>query len=234
MDGDLSDWDLLPAEYNFDLEKYTQHKEQTSLEHNPADLNIVRAAAAWNDELNRLYFMAEVYDDVVRFHKEDPDSLDHPFTRLTGSYVHGADIFEIVIDADHGAERVVGFSENDERELRYRSAFTQNYHLYMPPAERLLLALVLGQAAVDEGGSLVRGRLELSRGARLRRHRHLRVLPHPLRRPAPGRAGAERSPRPAGGRRHRPGLVVHRRRHQRRHLGRLLEHDRRRQHVLHG
>ena len=78
MDGDLSDWDMLPAEYIFDLEKYTQHKEQTSTEHNPADLNIVRAAAAWNDELNRLYFMAEVYDDVVRFHKEDPDSLDHP------------------------------------------------------------------------------------------------------------------------------------------------------------
>lgn len=133
MDGDLSDWDMLPAEYNFDLVKYSQHKEQTSTEHNPADLNIIRAAAAWNDELNRLYFMAEVYDDVVRFHKEDPDSLDHPFTRLTGSYVHGADIFEIVIDADHGAEDVVGYSENEERELRYRSAFTQNYHLYMPP-----------------------------------------------------------------------------------------------------
>ena len=77
--------------------------------------------------------MAEVYDDVVRFHKENPDSLDLPLSRLTGSNVHGADIFEIVIDADHGAERVVGFSENDERELRYRSAFTQNYHLYMPP-----------------------------------------------------------------------------------------------------
>ena len=136
MDGDLGDWDVLPDEYLFDLSHFTQHKEQTSADANPTDLNIIRSAVAWNDELNRLYFMAEVYDDVVRFHKDDPDSLDHPFTRLTGSYVHGADIFEISIDADHGAEDVVGYSQDNDRELRFRSAFTQNYHLYMPPLNR--------------------------------------------------------------------------------------------------
>ena len=35
MDGDLSDWDMLPAEYNFDLVKYSQHKEQTSTRTQP-------------------------------------------------------------------------------------------------------------------------------------------------------------------------------------------------------
>ena len=52
---------------------------------------------------------------------------------MTGAYVHGSDIWEIVVDADHAGDRVINFSEEPEAEFRYRSAYTQNYHLYMPP-----------------------------------------------------------------------------------------------------
>ena len=134
LDGDLSDWEIVPPEYFVD---YTYHKVailDPSPAHDLTDLHIKRIAVGWNDAANRLYFMAEVYDDVHRFYKEDPDSLDTYFSRLKGAYVHGCDIWEIVIDADHAGDQVVGFDrENPQVEMRHRSAYTQNYHLYIPP-----------------------------------------------------------------------------------------------------
>jgi hypothetical protein len=98
-------------------------------------LHIKRVAVGWNERLNRLYFMAEVSDNIHLFEKpaDHIDSLDTYNSRRTGAFVHGSDIFEIVIDADHGRERVVNLSENEEEEMRLRSAFAQNYHLYMQP-----------------------------------------------------------------------------------------------------
>ena len=133
MDGDLSDWEILPPESILDFNAHVDVVNEPPLTHDMADLHIVRAAVGWNDKQNLLYFMAEIYDDSLLFYKEDPDSLDSFHSRLTGDYVHGSDIWEIVIDADHGAEPVRYFSENPQREMRYRSAFTQNYHLYIPP-----------------------------------------------------------------------------------------------------
>ena len=55
---------------------------------------------------------------------------------MSGAFVHGSDIWEIVIDADHGGEKVINFAdwqEAPEIEFRHRSAYAQNYHLYMPP-----------------------------------------------------------------------------------------------------
>lgn len=133
MDGDLSDWDIVPEEYLLDLTDHEEVRAKLFDQYDRTDLDIKRVAVGWNDRSNRLYFMAEVYDDVVRFHKDNPDSLDTYYSRLHGAYVHGADIWEIVIDADHGGELVVGYSKDDAEEMRRRSAYTQNYHLYMPP-----------------------------------------------------------------------------------------------------
>ncbi len=134
MDGDLNDWKVVPQEYFFDFTDHEEKHRGIGAAHDTTDHHIKRVAMGWNDSLNRLYFMAEVYDDVYRFDKENTDSLDTYYSRLKGAYVHGADIWEIVIDADHGGELVVNFDrENHEVEMRHRSAYVQNYHLYMPP-----------------------------------------------------------------------------------------------------
>jgi hypothetical protein len=133
MDGNLADWAGVPAEYFFDLTHHEEISAKLSDQYDRSDLDVRRAAVGWNDRLNRLYFMAEVFDDVVRFSKPSTDSLDTYHSRLHGAHVHGADIWEIVIDADHGGELVVGHSEDPSVEMRHRSAYAQNYHLYMPP-----------------------------------------------------------------------------------------------------
>lgn len=133
MDGDLADWDQVPEEYLFDLTHHEEIAVKLFDQYDRSDLDVRRAAVGWNDRQNRLYFMAEVFDDVVRYSKPNTDSLDTFHSRLRGAHVHGADIWEIVIDADHGGELVVGHSEEAAEEMRHRSAYTQNYHLYMPP-----------------------------------------------------------------------------------------------------
>ncbi|MEE2659673.1 MAG: hypothetical protein VX733_14290 [Candidatus Latescibacterota bacterium] len=135
MDGDLSDWELVPQSYFLDLQHHEEVHAKLFDAHDTTDLHIRRVAVGWNDTHNRLYFMAEVYDDVVRYEKENTDSLDTWYSRYNGAYVHGADIWEIVIDADHGGELVVNHTDdrNEAVEMRKRSAYTQNYHFYMPP-----------------------------------------------------------------------------------------------------
>tara|TARA_B100000579_G_scaffold233591_1_gene191487 strand:+ start:323 stop:1243 length:921 start_codon:yes stop_codon:yes gene_type:complete len=132
MDGLFSDWDKIPSDYIID---YTPHAEvhRDSADHDLSDLNIFKVIVGWNDRANRLYFLAEVYDDRWRFQHTNTDSLDTPNSRMTGAHVHGSDIWEIVIDADHAGDKVINFSEEPDAEFRYRSAYTQNYHLYMPP-----------------------------------------------------------------------------------------------------
>lgn len=133
MDGDLEDWSAVPDEYFFDYAAH-EEKHRDGADHDLDDLHIKRVAVGWNDALNRLYFMAEVHDDVWRFAAAATDSLDTPHSRMTGAHVHGADIWEIVVDADHAGDKVIGFDrDNPAVELRHRSAYTQNYHFYMPP-----------------------------------------------------------------------------------------------------
>jgi len=135
MDGDLKDWDHVPAEYFLDDRHHRQANQEMSDRYDPADLNIKRVGVGWNDRLNRLYFMVEIYDNVHLFRKtpEDIKKLENYQGGLAGDYVHGSDIFEVVIDADHGGERVTPLEEDDPEDRRLRSAYTQNYHLYIPP-----------------------------------------------------------------------------------------------------
>ena len=135
MDGDDADWSMVPAEYFHNYTLYDE-KHRGVADADTNDFHIRRAAVGWSKATNRLYFIAELYDDVWRFHKDHPDSLDTHHSRMTGAHVHGADIWEIVIDADHAGDKVIGFADGSEAphvELRHRSAHTQNYHLYTPP-----------------------------------------------------------------------------------------------------
>ncbi len=154
MDGDLGDWAVVPPEYFFTQKDHEENAVGLGDTQDLADLDIRRMAAGWNDRLNRLYFMAEVYDDVHRFHKEQVDSLNTLHSRFTGAHVHGADIWEIVIDADHAGEKVVNFSKDDmEVEMRHRSAYVQNYHLYIPPLNGYYWHWLWGKALWVEGAA---------------------------------------------------------------------------------
>ena len=146
MDGELSDWDVMPAELFFDYRDHGEVLRGKGIAHDRANLHIKRAAVGWNDRLNRLYFMAEVYDDYHRFHAEDPDMLDTFESRFQGTGRAGNDLWEIVIDADHGGELVVGYSSDEEEERLNRSTYTQNYHLFIPPLDGYLWHWLLGAA----------------------------------------------------------------------------------------
>ena len=100
MDGDLGDWDVVPDEYFFDYTYYAEmHRDSSAID--TTDHYVKRVAVGWNDTHNRLYFMAEVYDDVYRFQKPPAhlDSLDTVHSRLTGAIVHGSDMRESLVDA---------------------------------------------------------------------------------------------------------------------------------------
>ncbi|MFC1763463.1 hypothetical protein ACFL6U_15470 [Planctomycetota bacterium] len=150
MDGDLTDWDHVPAEYFFDYRHHGQAFKERGDQHNKADLHIKRVGAGWNDRLNRLYFMVEIYDNVHLFQKtpEDIEKLVSYQGGRPGDYdfVHGSDIFEVVIDADHGGEQVMPLDKDEAEERRFRSAYTQNYHLYIPPVNGSMWLWMWGAA----------------------------------------------------------------------------------------
>jgi hypothetical protein len=154
MDGSAGDWAAVPSTYTLSLRDHEEVSRGLGDDYAPQDLDLRKVAVGWNDRLNRLYFMAEVYDDVHRFHKDQVDSLNTLYSRTAGAYVHGADIWEIVIDADHAGEQVVNFSKEDMAlEMRQRSAFTQNYHLYLPPLNGYYWHWLWGRALWTESAA---------------------------------------------------------------------------------
>ena len=94
MDGDISEWDVVPenlwlnaaSEYNGEL-LTTVVAGEVGAELNTADLNY-RWTSGWNDELDRLYFVYDRFDDL----------WDRDAGGIGGA--GGDDSFEINIDAD--------------------------------------------------------------------------------------------------------------------------------------
>ena len=70
LDGDISEWDVVPenlwlnaaSEYNGEL-LTTVVAGEVGAELNTADLNY-RWTSGWNDELDRLYFVYDRFDDL--------------------------------------------------------------------------------------------------------------------------------------------------------------------------
>ncbi len=120
IDGDLSDWDMVPEEYIIGITEHTEQTQGLGKNHNPEDMD-VKVKAAWNDSLNRIYFACWFYDDYHNFDR-DPNKLD----RLS---MPGADdIFEVVIDADNSGGSLIQFEGKAKGELYSTSA--QNYHIW--------------------------------------------------------------------------------------------------------
>lgn len=123
LDGDLSEWEIVPKDYIID----TSHLEDTEEGHGkniPKDDLDVKVIVAWNDSTNRLYFMISMYDDF------------HNFDEVDVSVPGRDDIFEIVLDADHsGGNYHTHDDVDEEHQRRLFSAHAQNYHGYIPPRQ---------------------------------------------------------------------------------------------------
>jgi hypothetical protein len=82
IDGDVSDWDLVPESYVIGTDQLTDTSQQHS-KPDPSTLD-VRIRVGWVKGLNRLYFLYEAYDNYWDF-------------SLPGLHNH---TFEIVVDGD--------------------------------------------------------------------------------------------------------------------------------------
>ena len=82
IDGDFSDWDIVPDSYAVGIdEMWDDSGKHSGIDRSTLDLKV---KVGWVDGLNRLYFLYEAYDDFWDF---DQLSLRN-------------DTYEVVVDAD--------------------------------------------------------------------------------------------------------------------------------------
>ena len=126
IDGDPSDWDLVPSRYVIDGTHLMDTVMGNRMNLDPDDLS-VEVTVGWSPKTNRLYFLYKMFDDMHNFN----------FQR--------GDIFEVVVDADHSGGRYHSFEDVDATtEQRLKSTTAQNYHIFTPPAEGKPWAWVWG------------------------------------------------------------------------------------------
>jgi hypothetical protein len=106
LDGDLSEWDIVPDAYVVPTEEY--YEQLAGLGKGGAGVDLadmaIRSACGWNDATNRLYFFGEVFDDI---HQTDRANPQCNWTD---------DCWEIMIDANHSGGRHAWFSDLTEEE----------------------------------------------------------------------------------------------------------------------
>ena len=124
IDGDLSEWDIVPNAYMIhgeDLHNALHGRPARRMD--PTDLAL-RSFCGWNDSLNRLYFMAEISDDIHQTDRTDPQCnwMD--------------DCWEIVIDANHSGGRHAWFSDlTEEESKRLEGSQGTHYIVAEPPIQ---------------------------------------------------------------------------------------------------
>lgn len=126
IDGDFSDWEMVPASYNIGLDQLKETVKGLGFNLDPKDYNI-DVKVGWVNGLNRLYFYVQAYDDYWDFN--DKALLQ--------------DIFELVIDGDlSGGAFIKKNNENSRRipveELHFKGhgAHAQNYHIFTPVKDK--------------------------------------------------------------------------------------------------
>ena len=134
MDGDLSDWDIVPAAYWTGTSDLMETVRGLGTDFDEQDL-AVETAVGWNDTHNRLYFVVRAHDDVVNMEHEGWGGI------------HGGDLWEVVVDGDHSGGIYNGFSSTDTvLENRHKSAHCQNYHAFLPPLSADYTVWLWGEA----------------------------------------------------------------------------------------
>jgi hypothetical protein len=149
IDGDTSDWDMVPESYLYDtsLLNDTEDGHGTDIDRNDLD---VKVTVGWVKGLNRLYFLYEAHDDFWDFERTNPRG-----------YLN--DIFEIVVDGDMSGgplifnELLVSDRSRDQKSPKFIENYTrfagnhaQNYHIYTPPVNNAWVLIWGGQPWISE------------------------------------------------------------------------------------
>jgi hypothetical protein len=126
IDGDISDWDIVPADYIIGTDQLTDEKTP-GRPMNRKNLD-VKVRVGWVKGMNRLYFCYEAYDDYWNMN----------FRR--------GDIFELLVDGDLSGKDVI-FNpalKGMDNYFRYQGVLGQNYHIYTPPGDGRDWAMIWG------------------------------------------------------------------------------------------
>jgi len=121
LDGDLSEWDIVPEDYYGPFDSHFEYYLGLGQENAESNLSF-RVVAGWSAGTNRLYFMMERFDNYW-----DRNGV--------GAVAAGDDSWEIMIDADHGGEQHFALADDfeDADELqRNQGRFAQNAHCVWP------------------------------------------------------------------------------------------------------
>ncbi len=118
IDGDISDWSMVPDEYAIGADELVDTVNGNSPDRNNFDATV---KVGWVKGLDRLYVLYEAYDDCWNF--------DQP--GLTG------DIFEIVVDGDcSGGPFIPRLRKDPPKEgwdgHMLHGVHAQNYHIFTP------------------------------------------------------------------------------------------------------
>ncbi len=133
IDGDASDWVMVPDTYVYGTDLLKDTEDGMSYPIDTTDLD-VRVTVGWVKGLNRLYFLYEAYDDYWDFGRFNPKG-----------YLN--DIFEIVVDGDLSGGPFIFNPVYPKEELKwdgrnqayldnhftFSGVHAQNYHIYTPP-----------------------------------------------------------------------------------------------------
>lgn len=150
IDGDKSDWELVPKNYTYGTDLLNDTEDGMGTDIDPKDLD-VKVTIGWVKGLNRIYFLYEASDDFWDFERFNPEG-----------YMN--DIFELVVDGDLSGGPFIQNSLYDPAQLKWQpqspsyienhfnfsGVHAQNYHIYTPPVNNAWVLVWGSQPWVSE------------------------------------------------------------------------------------
>ena len=126
IDGNLDDWDVVDNSYEIATSQFRDLINPDS-DANDSDDFSVSLKVGWNKTANKLYFAAQVRDDI------------HQVDRPAGSaavQIFQDDALELFIDADHSGGQYANFSEmSPDEQLQRNGADANHFVLAGPPPD---------------------------------------------------------------------------------------------------
>ena len=126
IDGNLDDWDVVDNSYEIATSQFRDLINPDS-DANDSDDFSVRLKVGWNKTANKLYFAAQVRDDI------------HQVDRPAGSaavQIFQDDALELFIDADHSGGQYANFSEmSSDDQLQRNGADANHFVIAGPPPD---------------------------------------------------------------------------------------------------
>ncbi len=131
IDGDKSDWDIVPESYTYDTSWLNDTEDGHGTDIDPEDLD-VRVTVGWVKGLNRIYILYEAFDDYWDFERFNPNG-------------YLSDIFEVVLDGNLSggpfiynplipeARKWGDHPAHIHNHLTFSGYHAQNYHIFTPP-----------------------------------------------------------------------------------------------------